>query len=166
MNEKKTSEILILGIGNVLMGDEGVGAFVAQLLSDEPFPENVRCLDGGTAGFILLGEFQSADIVIMIDATVDGLTPGTWKRIEPRYSSDYPQTLTAHDIGLKDLLDAAQILGKMPKVILYAISIAPLDKVGWGLSPQLEAVVPEICEQIKKEVQRNVENASVIKTDN
>ncbi len=153
MNEKKTSNILILGIGNILMGDEGVGAFVAQYLLKDPLPENVRCLDGGTGGLHLLGDMQAADVVILVDATVDGQPPGSWRILEPKFSHDYPPTLTAHDIGLKDLLDAMHLMGNAPRVILYAVSIEPLQGVGWGLSPQIEKVIPEICVSIRERVE-------------
>ncbi len=153
--------MLILGIGNVLMGDEGVGAFVAQFLAKQQLPPNVKVMDGGTGGFHLLEEFQNADQVILIDATVNGEPVGSWKKLQPKFSSDYPPTLTAHDIGLKDMLDAAQLLGKMPKVTLYAISIAPLDHVQYGLSPEIESLIPEISQVIMNEINTNIQDRNL-----
>ncbi|EHO42990.1 hydrogenase maturation protease [Caldithrix abyssi DSM 13497] len=152
MKRKKISDILILGIGNVLMGDEGIGAFIAQFLEKQKLPPGVTVLDGGTGGFHLLETFQNADCVILIDATINGQPPASWERLQPRYSSDYPPTLTAHDIGLKDMLDAAQLLGKMPKVVLYAISIDSINSVKFGLSPELEAIIPVIGGEVLNEV--------------
>src|SRR5208283_3694323 len=80
---------------------------VVRALEKAPLPPNVECLDGGTGGFHLLGPLQDADRILLIDACVDGSPSGTVRRLQPRFSSDYPRTLTAHDIGLKDLLDAA-----------------------------------------------------------
>ena len=153
MKRKRISKLLVLGIGNVLMGDEGVGAFVAQFLTKQKLPPFVKVLDGGTGGFHLLEEFQSADQVILIDATVNGNPVGSWKKLQPKYSSDYPPTLTAHDIGLKDMLDAAQLLGKMPRVILYAVSIKPLNSVKFGLSPEIESIIPALSQEILKEIE-------------
>lgn len=64
----------------------------------------------------------------------------------------YPCSLTAHDIGLKNLLEAFYLLGNPPEVILYAVSIAPLPEMGMKLSPQLVALVPEDANNMVKEV--------------
>ncbi|HWQ36219.1 MAG TPA: hydrogenase maturation protease [Blastocatellia bacterium] len=144
-------DILILGIGNVLMGDEGVGVRVVEELFDAALPEGVSCLDGGTGSFLLLGPMQQAGRIILVDATIDGAPAGTVRRLEPRFSGDYPRTLTAHDIGLKDLLDAFYLLGHQPQVVLYAISIPPLPQMEMELSPETAAVVPQVAQMILAE---------------
>jgi hydrogenase maturation protease len=143
--------VLILGIGNVLMGDEGIGVHVVRHLQNIPLPEGVACLDGGTGSFNLLEPMQRASKVILIDATIDGAPAGTIRRLTPRFSEDYPRTLTAHDIGLKDLLDAFYLLGNPPEVILFAVSIAALQEVGTELSPELAALVPEVARRVVEE---------------
>ena len=152
MKMNSGEHVLVLGIGNVLMGDEGVGVEVVRHVSRMALPENVECLDGGTGGFLLLEPMQGANRVILIDATIDGNPPGTVTRLTPRYSSDYPATLTAHDIGLKDLLDAAYLTGAPLHVTLFAISIDPHQMVGIGLSPVLAARIPEITRRVVDEV--------------
>ena len=144
--------ILVLGIGNVLMGDEGVGVEVIRQVSRMPLPENVQCLDGGTGSFLLLEPMQRAKRVILIDSTIDGNPPGTVTRLTPRFSSDYPVTLTAHDIGLKDLLDATYLTGVPVDVTLFAISIDPPQVVGINLSPAVAARMPEITRQVMDEI--------------
>ena len=151
-NNESSPEILILGIGNVLMGDEGVGVHVIRHLENMPLPEGVACLDGGTGSFLLLEPMQRAEKVILIDATIDGAPAGTVRRLTPRYSKDYPRTLTAHDIGLKDLLDAFYLLGNVPEVVLFAVSIAPLQGIGMELSPEITAVVPEVARRVGEDV--------------
>ncbi len=145
---------LVLGIGNILMGDEGVGVEVLHRVARRKLPPDVDCLDGGTGSLVLLEPMQNAETVILIDATVDGNPAGTVTRLEPRFSRDYPRTLTAHDIGLKDLLDALYLLNASPRVILFAVSIEPLNEVGMGLSPALEATVEEIAAKVWDELQR------------
>lgn len=140
------TEVLILGVGNVLMGDEGVGVRVVESLQGAGLPPGVEALDGGTGSFVLLGPMQDARRVILIDATVDGAPPGTVRRLRPRFAKDYPRTLTAHDIGLKDLLDAFYLMGEGPDVTLYAISIAPPDNMSMQLSHEVRAVVPYVAE--------------------
>jgi len=100
-----TEKTLVLGLGNVLMGDEGVGVHVVRALELHTLPEGVECLDGGTGGFVLLEPLQSAGRIVLVDAAADGNPIGTVTRTTPRFSRDYPPTLTAHDIGVKDLLD-------------------------------------------------------------
>jgi hydrogenase maturation protease len=146
-------EVLVLGIGNVLMGDEGVGVHVVQHLEQISAPTGVRYLDGGTGSFLLLEPIQQARRVILIDATVDGNAPGTVRRLRPRFSSDYPATLTAHDIGLKDLLDAAYLTGGQLDVILLAVSIDLPKEVGTELSPVIAECVPQVAEMVVHELQ-------------
>ncbi len=146
------SGILVLGIGNVLMGDEGVGVNVVRELEMMGPGHGVTYLDGGTGGLQLLGPMQRADRVMLIDATADGRTVGSVQRLEPRFSSDYPRTLTGHDIGLKDLLDALHLLGNGPKVTLFAISIDPPRDLAYGLTEELAALVPQIATRIRSEI--------------
>ena len=129
-------KILVLGLGNVLMADEGIGVHVVRALEKHTLPAGVECLDGGTGGFILLEPMQNADCVILIDAADDGNPPGTVTRTTPRFSHDYPPTLTAHDIGIKDLLDAFYIQGGGPEVVLYAITIDPHQPISMSLSAE------------------------------
>ena len=146
--------VLVLGIGNVLMGDEGVGVHVVRHLERTPLPANIQCLDGGTGSFLLLEPLQQASRVILIDATIDDNTPGTVRRLTPQFSSDYPTTLTAHDIGLKDLLDAAYLTGGRLNVILFAVSIDPPQGVGTELSPAIAERIPHIARLVMDELLR------------
>jgi hydrogenase maturation protease len=105
-----------------------------RALEQQKLPEDVECMDGGTGGFVLLEPLQNAGRVILIDAAADGNEPGTVTRTTPRFSRDYPPTLTAHDIGIKDLLDAFYIQGGGPDVVLYAITINPKQPIRMSLS--------------------------------
>ena len=149
-------KLLVLGIGNVLMGDEGVGVHVVRYLEKEGVPEGVELLDGGTGSFLLLDPMQLARKVILIDATLDENSPGTVRRLAPRFSTDYPRTLAAHDIGLKDLLDTFYLLGQTVDIVLFAVSIAPLQELGLEMSPELAARVPEIAAMVKDEIRSSL----------
>lgn len=141
---------LILGIGNLLMGDEGVGIHVTRYLENHLQIPDVDIVDGGTGGFHLLEYFQTYERVILVDATIDGKPQGTLTIIKPKYSSDYPQTLTAHDIGLKDLLDALYLLNKQPEIILFAVSISDLEGLKLELSEKLQPAVKNVANEIVK----------------
>jgi hydrogenase maturation protease len=86
----------------------------------------------------------------MIDATLDGRPPGTVSVIEPRYASDFPAALSAHDIGLKDLIQSAELLGQLPRVILVTVSVDAIQPMETELSPPIAAVVPAVVENVKR----------------
>jgi hydrogenase maturation protease len=151
-NQKKT---LVLGLGNVLMGDEGIGVHVVRALEKHTLPAGVECLDGGTGGFVLLEPLQNADRIILIDAAADGNPLGTVTRTTPRFSHDYPPTLTAHDIGVKDLLDVFYIQGGGPDVVLYAITIDPKQPISMELSAGGAKAADEAVERILAELKSN-----------
>ncbi len=149
-SRKKT---LVLGLGNILMGDEGVGVHVVRALEQHTLPSGVECLDGGTGGFTLLEPLQSAGRVIMVDAADDGNPPGTVTRTTPHFSRDYPPTLTAHDIGVKDLLDIFYIQGGGPEVVLYAIAIDPRQPISMELSAGAAKAADEAVARILAELE-------------
>ena len=149
------NRVLILGIGNILMGDEGIGSHVAQYLSRNDLLNGIECIDGGTGGFYLLECIQDASVVVMIDAANDGHKTGTISCISPRYSADYPNSLTAHDIGLKDMIDAVYLLGKIPHIRLFAVSIIPPTLPSLELTPEIENLIPEIADMVLKEANQH-----------
>ena len=152
MMKSKKIKTLILGIGNVLMGDEGVGVHVVRDLEKYQLPEGVELLDGGTGSFNLLDPMRNSEKIILIDATIDDNEIGTVQCIRPRFSKDYPRTLTAHDIGLKDLIDSFYLLGETPEVTLFAITIPEIDDLDLELSPEIAAIVPNASRLILKEL--------------
>lgn len=143
---------LVLGLGNIIMGDEGVGVHVVRALEKQELPAGVECLDGGTGGFILLEPLQNADHIILIDAAADGNPPGTVTRTTPRFSRDYPPTLTAHDIGVKDLLDAFYMQGGTRDVVLYAIAIDPKQPISMDLSAECACAAETAAYEILAEL--------------
>jgi len=146
---KKSKKVLILGIGNYLMGDEGIGVHLAERIQKETLPIGVDVLDGGTGGFHLLEYFEIYDHIILVDATLDGNTTGTIRLIKPRFANDFPPAMSTHDIGLKDLVSALQILGRMPEIDLFVVSIASVQQQGIELTPEIESVVPLLIDEIK-----------------
>ena len=142
-------KILILGIGNYLMGDEGVGVHVAKRLQKENLPPDVDVLDGGTGGFHLLSYFEGYDTLILIDATLDNNPNGTIRLIKPRFAQDFPKAMSTHDIGLKDMVSALQLMGKMPTIHLFVVSIESLQQQGIELTEEVENAIPSLIDQIK-----------------
>jgi hydrogenase maturation protease len=142
------NQVLVLGIGNLLMGDEGVGVAVVRDLERRPLPEGVTVVDGGTGGFHLLSHLTEHDPVIMVDATMDGQPAGTLSLLEPRFASDFPRSLTAHDIGLRDLVASAAMLGQLPRVYLLTVSIDHMQPMELALSPAVAAAVEQASARV------------------
>lgn len=134
------------------MGDEGIGVYVVRELEKKTLPPNVECLDGGTGGFTLLEPLEQADRIIIIDAASDDNPVGTITRTTPQFSRDYPPTLTAHDVGMKDLLDMFYIQGGHHEIILYAITIDPKQPIRMSLSAQGEEAASEAANRILDEL--------------
>jgi len=143
------NSILVLGIGNILMNDEGVGIHVVSQLGKEGFA-GADLMDGGTGGFHLLGFIQSYEKVILIDASLDDFPPGHIRVLTPKFAKDFPKQLSAHEVGLKDLLDAAFLLGNMPEIQLVAITVKDFQDMGMELTPEVGKAIPEAVRLVKE----------------
>ena len=141
---------LVLGIGNVLMGDEGVGVHAVRRLEATDLTAKADFLDGGTGGFQLLGSFDGRERIILIDATMDGRPPGTVTLLRPRFASDFPRSLSAHDIGLRDLVESAGLLGSLPRIDLVTVSVADIRSLTLDLSPAVAASLDEIESAVRR----------------
>jgi hydrogenase maturation protease len=154
--DRSGSRTLVLGIGNTLLGDEGVGvAVIDHLHAKGGIPAGVDLLDGGTGSMVLLEPMREARRMILVDATADGSPPGTVQRLVPRFFTDFPPSLTAHDIGLRDLLDTFYLLGETPEVVLYAISIRFPQEIHFGLSAEVAVAVPVVAKRIQLELEQS-----------
>lgn len=131
------------------MGDEGIGVHLANRMEKELLPPGVDVLDGGTGGFHLLEYFEDYPYVILVDATLDGREPGTIRLIKPRFATDFPPAMSTHDIGLKDLVSALQLLDRMPEIDLLVVSIASVQQQGIDLTPEIESIVPILMDKVK-----------------
>ncbi len=139
---------LVLGIGNLLMGDEAVGVHVAHRLEALTLPPDVTIVDGGTGGFHLLSCLTDYDPVIVVDATMDGRPAGTVSVTEATYASDFPRTLTAHDIGLRDLVESAALVNGLPKIFLVTVSIDDIQPMETRLTPEVAAAIPDAIDRV------------------
>ncbi|RHJ95177.1 HyaD/HybD family hydrogenase maturation endopeptidase [Parabacteroides bouchesdurhonensis] len=145
-NRKKT---LILGVGNLLLKDEGVGIHTIQALEKENLPAHVKLMDGGTGGLHLLAWLEGYEHIIMVDATLDNNPPGTVRVIEPRFATDFPPLMSAHEIGLRDMIEAMVLTDNLPEIHLIVISVANINEVNMELTPVVEKSIPEVIRVIK-----------------
>jgi len=147
----KTKKVLVMGIGNTLLQDDGVGVHVTDLFksSQQPKP-NLDVIDGGTIGLSLLPEIEDADAVIIVDASEIGESPGSMRifrnqEIDQQLSG---KRRSVHEVALYDLFSAAAIRGRSPRErVLIAIQPACTE---WGLdpTPEVKASIPLACEAI------------------
>lgn len=144
----KSNSILILGVGNYLMGDEGVGVHLIQEMAKKELPEYIDILDGGTGGFLLLNCFESYPTIIFVDATMDGKPAGTISLIRPKFASDFPSALSVHDVGLKDMIEAVYLMEKVPDIYLFTISIEEMVPMTVELHQEVSNAIPELMERV------------------
>lgn len=144
-----TASVLVLGVGNVLMGDEGVGVQILRQLELEERIAGVRLLDGGTGGVNLLAEFDGVAAVILIDATRDGKPAGTVTYLQPQRVGELPRGLGAHDFGLKDLFAAAALLGRLPDLHLYTIAVEEVRPMCTELSPAVASAIRPVVASVR-----------------
>ena len=85
----------------------------------------------------------------MIDATMDGAPAGTVSVLRPRYATDFPRSLTAHDIGLRDLIESAALLGPLPDITLVTVSIEDIRLMVTDLSAPVAGAIPEVRRQVE-----------------
>lgn len=147
---------LVLGIGNTLLTDEGVGIHVLQAL--EPalgkLPE-VTLLDGGTLSFTLAGPIEEADALIVVDAANIKTRPGEWALLEGKEMDAFLMSnrkASVHEVGLTDLRAIALLAGHWPeKRALLAIRPQVID---WGEQPTaaVAAAIPPVCAAIVEQI--------------
>jgi hydrogenase maturation protease len=147
-----TRDVRVLGIGNTLMGDDGVGSVVAHRLS-EVLPGDVTVVVGETAGFALAPHFDEADTVIVVDALDADEEPGAVFRFDPdRVGSAKLRSDTSHGIGLPYIMLSARLRGTCPDVIVYAVQVGDVRPVPDTLSPAVQEAVPDVVEMVRAEV--------------
>ena len=136
-------EILVLGIGNSIMSDDGVGPALADALGEAEM-RHVRCVDGGTCGLALLPHIEAADGVVVLDALRLGKAPGAVTVLE---GDDMDRALrgvksTAHEVALADLLDAARATGRLPERRAIVGVEPQVVTIGTELSVPVAAAMP------------------------
>jgi hydrogenase maturation protease len=147
---------LVLGLGNVLLQDEGVGVRVIERLQAAyAFPNDVTVLDGGTLGLDLLHVLEESDRAVVVDAVKAAKEPGALVRLR---NAEIPAFLgpkvSPHQVGLQDLLGLAQLRGHFPgEVILLGVQAERLEP-GLDLSPAIAAQVEPLAAKVLEELAR------------
>jgi hydrogenase maturation protease len=149
---------LVLGLGNPLRGDDGVGVHVARRLIEGYLPDGVEVVDGGTQGLGLVSLLEGRRRAIVVDAADIGRLPGEFVRFaleEVRLLGDGEGRFSVHAAGLREALLLAKALNLLPEeVILFGVQPGCIT---WeaGLSPQVEAAVSPLTEAVRQELMAN-----------
>ena len=150
----KAKQITILGVGNLLFTDEGVGVRVAEALQDRyEFPENVKVVDGGTLGMNLLSIISEADYLIVADAMRNGGEPGTLYRLA---GEEIPKRVRAknslHQVDLLEALAHCQALDKVPETVILGVEPEDITTLGIELTPTIRARVDDMIKVVLEEL--------------
>ena len=158
---QSTEKILVLGVGNVLLQDEGFGVHAAMEMSKENWSENVEFIDGGTAGMELIYLFEDVSRLIIVDSIDAKTEPGSIFKFKPDDIGNLPKGLGAsfHDIGLLEVLRIAKTLDSLPDTVIFGIQPKTID---WGmeLTPELEAKMGEVKKLVTEEIRKNQTSAA------
>lgn len=146
--------ILVLGVGNALLKDEGVGIrVVKELQARYDFPENVSVVDGGVLGLSLTGTFMQHEQAIVVDAVRGGDEPGTIYRFEWEMKPDhvhYKDSL--HQIDLMETMALLPLVGDPPHVLVLGVEYEDIFDWGVELTPRVEKAVEPLIKMVLEEL--------------
>jgi hydrogenase maturation protease len=146
-------KILILGIGNIILKDEGIGVHVAQRMQEMTLPPDVEVLDGGIKGLDLLDFIEDREKVVVVDAVKAGAPPGTLFRFTDKDLAGKKGVLrSAHGIDFSDVIAIATYLGKKPDIVFLGVEPADLSP-GMELSQMIEEKIPILINLVMKEIE-------------
>ncbi|GAB6072924.1 HyaD/HybD family hydrogenase maturation endopeptidase [Venenivibrio stagnispumantis] len=149
-------KIGILGIGNILFKDEGVGVFAVKYLEGNyKFNPNIDLIDAGTAGFGLMEYFEDYDNIILIDTISINDEPGSIYRLTPQQLvgiGSYHQT--AHEVEVLQMLELSALKGKMADVVIIGVVPEDISKSEIGLTQSLEKNFNFLIETILNEIKK------------
>jgi len=153
---------VVIGCGNVLASDDAIGLEVIARLKKQELPPDVEVIEGGTPGLSVLDWIEGYDKAILVDAIQSGAPPGSVHRVPLSQLTQGPLPLSAHDMNLVDALALGYraMPERMPKaIVVIGVEIATEDKFKVGLSPQVQAAIPEAIEAVLREIDMGDESA-------
>ncbi|MCD4715948.1 MAG: HyaD/HybD family hydrogenase maturation endopeptidase [Desulfobacterales bacterium] len=156
MTNKNEKHIMVLGVGNLLFTDEGVGIHVIRKLDERySFPENVSIQDGGVLGINLLGVISDADHLIVVDAVKNKGKPGDLHRLE---GEEIPKRIIAknslHEVDLLEALTLCQALDKVPETVIVGVEPEDIESVGLEPTPPVQEKMDDLIDMVLKELNR------------
>jgi hydrogenase maturation protease len=147
--------VVVMGVGNLLLTDDGFGVHVINSLKDTVFPSNIKLIEAGVVSHQLIPLFHEIDVLIVIDSVEAGDTPGSLFKFSPdelEFKSGQKSSL--HQLSLIDVLQMTELTGKKPETIIIAVQ--PKDITSWSLelTAEIKATIPRVKELIFEELKR------------
>jgi hydrogenase maturation protease len=152
-------KLIVAGIGNVLMKDDGLGVYVIQKLSERPWPEQVELVDAGIASFEILDVFCSADHIIVVDTMTAGGEPGTIYRapLEELGLISNPAVTSLHELHFTEAIKMVNLMGYHPQVIVFGVEPYQVE-LGMELSPVIAEKIPRLLELVEAEIHHIIDS--------
>jgi hydrogenase maturation protease len=153
-------KIVILGVGNLLLSDEGFGVHVANKMMEMDLPSNVQVYEGGTDGFRLMNLVSEADRLIVVDAVTGGGEPASIYRFDIDDAPSFPDAYktSVHQIGILEVVHFSEFVGKGKTPETTIIGVEPKSlAMSMELSAEVAAKVPRVIELVMEEVQKSLE---------
>jgi hydrogenase maturation protease len=157
LSSNRYNHILIMGVGNLLLSDEGVGVHVAQKMMEMDLPPHVHVVEGGTDGFGLINVIMAADRLILVDAVRGGGKPGSIYRFDIEdcpFDADIFKT-SVHQISILEVINLSSLIGSTPKTTIIGVEPESLE-MGMELSLTVEATVPRVIKLIMEEAEKGL----------
>lgn len=144
--------ILILGIGNLLQKDDGIGSHIISYIEDNniELPPDSEAIDGGTAGYDLIPLMKGREKIIIVDALKVDDAPGSIYRFAPEHLTSSKQIFSQHDIGVREIIRQLRLSGDDPKIEIIGIVPENIETLEIGLSDSVRNSIPKAVDQILK----------------
>lgn len=152
--------ILILGVGNVLLCDEGFGVWAVDYLQKNYlWPDNIRLIDGATLGLMLMAELLECDFAVILDIVLGNQKPGTFYLLENdnlNQSLSFGQSM--HQTSLQDVLISCDLAGHRPEALLFGLEPFDWQTPKAQLSEEAQKLLPQFCQKVVAELEKRAFN--------
>lgn len=157
-SDKLPHKIVVLGVGNELLSDEGIGVHVVKALQQEnSLPPEVEIMEGGTDGFGLINIITACDRLIVIDSIRGGNQPGTIYKFDIEDAPSTPDLFktSVHQVGILEVIHLSSLIGKTPKTTVIGVEPKSMT-TGMELSDEVKAKLPRVIELVKEEAEKSI----------
>ena len=153
-NSKKKKKVLILGIGNMLHKDDGLGVFIVNEIinSVKDLPKYVEVADGGVLGYDLLPLMSGREKIVIVDALKMGDEPGSIYKFPAKHLTDTNNKFSLHEMGVKKIIDMLSITGENPEIEIIGVVPDDINSLEIGISDSVKKAVPKAVELILEAV--------------
>ncbi|HOD15355.1 MAG TPA: hydrogenase maturation protease [Spirochaetota bacterium] len=143
-------KVLILGIGNTLRSDDGLGVYIVRHIEESgiALPEGVEVLDGGTAGFDLLGLIDGYDKIVIVDALKVDDRPGSIYRFTPEHAVERRAQFSLHEVGIMEVIKTLRIMDFNPEIEFVGIVPDNINDIDTNISSAVKDSIPRAVEVI------------------